>query len=363
MFSEQDFILTPPTVKVRVALAPVYNVLNSLLILNVVDIRSGLAEWAYTTYHSLSPEAKRNNQHLNTFFNVIQPRPDITDFPTYIDDLASQDAADLVRRYTTYLSESSVKTLPPDSLLGDRATFVSYVQSLYGERYGEKGIEDFDADYYTAVYDLLQHPDALKDALVSHLRYMWQQHLAAEWQHNLPLLEATIASFAQVDLNGLTALEAIRAVTGRDLTVMWDRSEESREYVFVPSAHIGPYISNFRDNDVTYVLFGARPPEGIKPQSNTLSRADLLVQLNALADETRLAILQLLTHHAELCAQDIITLLNLSQSSASRHLRQLTASGYLIERRREVNKCYSLNRGRVQETALALLMFLGLGAS
>jgi len=363
MFSEQDFILTPPTVKVSVALAPVHNALNSLFVLNVVDIRSGLAEWVYTTHRSLSPEARRNNQHIGTFFGMIQPKADATDFMAYIDDVAALDANDLVQRYVTYLSESSVKTPPPESLLHDRAAFVAYVESLYGERYGEKGAEDFDADYYAAVYDLLQQPDTLKETLVSHLRDMWQQHLAAEWQHNLPLLEATVASFAEVDLTDLTALEAIRAVTGRDLTGMWDRSEESPEYVFVPSAHIGPYISNFRDGNVTYVLFGARTPEGVKPQSNALSRADLLVQLNALADETRLTILELLTHHAELCAQDIITMLNLSQSSASRHLRQLTASGYLVERRREVNKCYSLNRGRIHETTLALSMFLGTGAN
>ncbi len=361
MFSEQDFILTPPTVKVRVALVPVYNSLNSLLLLNVVDIRSGLADWVYNTHHSLSAEAKRNNQHIGTFFGMIQPK-EASDFSAYLDEIAALDADDLVQRYITHLSESSVKTPTPDSLLRDRKTFLSYVESLYSERYGEKGSEGFDADYYTTVYDLLQTPEALKESLVSHLRDMWTQHLEAEWQHQLPLLEASLASFAQIDLTDLTALEAVRAVTGRDLTGMWDRSEESPEYVFVPSAHIGPYISNFRDNDVTYVLFGARPPEGVKPQSNALSRADLLVQLNALADETRLTILELLTHHIELCAQDIITMLNLSQSSASRHLRQLTASGYIIERRRDVNKCYSLNRGRIQDTTLALSMFLNIGA-
>lgn len=361
MFSEQDFILTPPTVKVRVALAPVYNILNSVLLLNVVDIRSGLADWVYATYNSLTPEAKRNNLHIGTFFAMIQPKTS-TDFAAYLDEVAALDADQLVQRYMTHLSESSVKTPAPESLLHDCQTFVAYVESLYGERYGEKGSEGFDPTYYALVYDLLQNPPALKQVLVNHLREMWTQYLEAEWQHHLPLLEASLASFAQIDLTDLTALEAVRAVTGRDLTGMWDRSEESPEYVFVPSAHIGPYISNFRDNDITYVLFGARPPEGVKPHSNALSRADLLVQLNALADETRLTILELLTHHTELCAQDIITMLNLSQSSASRHLRQLTASGYIIERRRDVNKCYSLNRGRIQDTTLALSMFLNIGA-
>jgi DNA-binding transcriptional ArsR family regulator len=105
-------------------------------------------------------------------------------------------------------------------------------------------------------------------------------------------------------------------------------------------------------------MFGARLPAGARVQSPALSRSELLVRLNALADDTRLEILELMTKHEELCAQDIITLLNLSQSSASRHLRQLSATGYLIERRRDVAKCYSLNLDRVEDTLQALRRFM-----
>ena len=51
--------------------------------------------------------------------------------------------------------------------------------------------------------------------------------------------------------------------------------------------------------------------------------------------------------------------LDVSQSAASRHLRQLSATGYLTERRRAGEKCYSLNRGRVSNTFHALDQFLG----
>jgi DNA-binding transcriptional ArsR family regulator len=61
----------------------------------------------------------------------------------------------------------------------------------------------------------------------------------------------------------------------------------------------------------------------------------------------------------ELCAQDIMARLDVSQSAASRHLRQLSATGYLTERRRAGEKCYSLNRGRVSNTFHALEQFLG----
>jgi DNA-binding MarR family transcriptional regulator len=50
--------------------------------------------------------------------------------------------------------------------------------------------------------------------------------------------------------------------------------------------------------------------------------------------------------------------LQLTQSATSRHLRQLSAAGYVVERRREGAKCYSLNRDRVTEMHHALEQFV-----
>jgi DNA-binding transcriptional ArsR family regulator len=150
-------------------------------------------------------------------------------------------------------------------------------------------------------------------------------------------------------------------VTGRDLSGHWEEDLRNiRELVFIPSAHIGPYVRlvSRKEESIGYLIFGARLPEGTRVQSAALTRSELLVRFNALADDTRLQIIELLTEHDELCAQDIINLLDLSQSSASRHLRQLTATGYLTERRREVAKCYSLNIDRVEDTLQALRRFL-----
>ena len=90
----------------------------------------------------------------------------------------------------------------------------------------------------------------------------------------------------------------------------------------------------------------------------SLGRSELLVRLNALADDTRLHILELLTREEELCAKDIMQTLNLSQSAASRHLRQLTATGFLNERRQETAKCYNLSAERIDDTLDALARFL-----
>ncbi|MEO0598195.1 MAG: metalloregulator ArsR/SmtB family transcription factor [Chloroflexota bacterium] len=138
-----------------------------------------------------------------------------------------------------------------------------------------------------------------------------------------------------------------------------DRMEKADRLIFMPTAHLGPYISWGKMEEKTlFFFFGVRPPKNAPNRSVDLNRSELLVRLNALADETRLKILELLTEHDEMCAQDFINNLNLSQSSASRHLRQLTASGYLSERRKDVAKCYSLNPDRIDDTIRGLQQFL-----
>ena len=82
------------------------------------------------------------------------------------------------------------------------------------------------------------------------------------------------------------------------------------------------------------------------------------MRLNAMADDTRLHILELMAKEGELGAKEIIARLDLSQSSASRHLRQLSATGYLIERRHEGAKVYRLNRDRIKNIARSIERFV-----
>jgi ArsR family transcriptional regulator len=53
----------------------------------------------------------------------------------------------------------------------------------------------------------------------------------------------------------------------------------------------------------------------------------------ALSDETRLAMLDLLMRHGELCVCDLVQALGVTQSKASRHLRHLAIAGLVDDRR------------------------------
>jgi DNA-binding transcriptional ArsR family regulator len=368
--TDQILILAPQTVRVRFAVEPVLNATDSLLLLSSYDNQSGFPDWVRTTKAHLSPELAHQHDVLMKGIKIIDHEPRWPSFPAYLDHLAAMDPVTLRDKAIEWmcipdkLTDMGLQPLPQADLLDSREAYIDLqrqVWDFYREQHGDKDFGDFDADLYAEVHALLTDPARLHELAVTHFRFMWDTILAPEWARVLPMLEEAVQAFEQLDFSGQTALEAIRTVTGRDLTGVWDEELHGlAELVFVPSAHIGPYVRlfTFKEQQHGYLIFGARLPEGTQVKSPALSRSELLVRLSALADDTRLQILELLVEQPDLCAQDIMTQLNLSQSSASRHLRQLTANGYLIERRREVAKCYSLNPDRVADTLAALRRFL-----
>ncbi len=367
--TDQGLILAPPTVKVKFAIEPVLNATDTLLLLSSFDNQSGFPAWVTTTHAQLSSERRQRQELLVNGLKILDHETRWPNFPAYIDYLAGMDPVELRDKAiewltdTDHITKMGIEPVTPATLLGDvqvyldiQAQIAAYYQREYGK--DETGLSE---ELYRTIHDLLNDPARFHTQAVDHLRDMWTHILEPEWNRVLPMLQESVRAFQQLDFSGLTALEAIRLVTGRDLSGRWDEDlREVRDLTFVPSAHIGPYVRLFTHKDSTqaHLMFGARLPEGARVHSPALDRSEMLVRLNALADDTRLQILELLTEQDELCAQDIINALDLSQSSASRHLRQLTASGYLIERRREVAKCYSLSRDRVEDTLAALRRFL-----
>ncbi|MCI0394883.1 MAG: metalloregulator ArsR/SmtB family transcription factor [Chloroflexi bacterium] len=352
---DPEFILTLPQNNLKVALEPAHNALNSLMLLNRTEKLSGLSDWVTTTAASLPAGRLHTNQLVFVgFFYVVTPQRSWPSFETYLDDLAAQEPAALRDRllaiYTEPMPDMPGVTADPQELLADPAFFVSYLQRRFSE---------VDPELEREAHALLNDPPAMQDLIVSHLRRMWDDLLAAEWARVRPMLQASVEAFQQMDYSSLTTLEAARLITNQELSGWWKSSlEKTGRVILVPSAHIGPYLSKFAAGETMWLIFGARLPQGSGLQAPDLSRSELLVRLNALADDTRLRILVLLREQGELCAPDIIERLGLSQSAASRHLQQLSATGYVAERRREGAKCYRLNPARIEETLRTIADFL-----
>ena len=107
------------------------------------------------------------------------------------------------------------------------------------------------------------------------------------------------------------------------------------------------------------ILFGARLPPGAGRDEPDVSRTEILTRLDALADDHRLRILRMAADAGGVRATDVMAALDISQSAASRSLTQLTATGYLVESRRDGGKWYSINTERIGDTLGALARFFG----
>jgi DNA-binding transcriptional ArsR family regulator len=158
----------------------------------------------------------------------------------------------------------------------------------------------------------------------------------------------------------MTREEITKYITGSEVEPeFWEKvPEENWQLVFVPSAHTGPYLGKFHYKNVQGLVFGARLPADTEIHAPDLSRNEITIRLSALADDVRLRILKLIAEEGELRSQEIMERLDISQSAASRHLKQLSATGYLNERRCSGAKCYSLNPERIQDTLRAVSAFL-----
>jgi DNA-binding transcriptional ArsR family regulator len=287
-------------------------------------------------------------------------------FEDWLDHLAHCDPYQMVDEELDHLVKYAKELYAdePDAapsrqqLAGDRATYLHFVEQMCDF----KGMDCDHPGLADLSFDLLQDPPARLARIVDRVTMLWEDHLAGEWERHLPALQDSVAAFQSLDLDGLTTAEAIRRIIGRDEPQVWGNWRDNlREIIFIPSAHIGPYLLMIDHDDTTArIVFGARIPEGATVQSPALNRSDLLVRLSALADDTRLRILHLIALEGEQDTKRIMDQLDLSKSAASRHLRQLTASGYLTVRQQDVSKFYQLNPDRIDGTWHALKTLLRL---
>ena len=359
---EQDFIVTPPTTPVEFSLEPALNGIHSLTLLAKHEQLSGLGDWVVRTAAALTgDEWERHRLVMIGFYYVVHPERSWPSFSAYLGHLAAVPPHRLRDKLLNAYARikpgkdcadfDEAAAVDWEVVLASVDTFLAFLRQRF---------EHVDAAIESKAYDYIMEPPALQDLVVTHLRTMWDTYLAVEWARVRPMLQDAVDAFRQIDFSQMSRLEAAQFVTGQSLEeAHWRRKLEGDEpLVFIPSAHVGPYLGMDWLSRRNGIIFGARLPEGTRYYAPDLSRAEILVRLNALADDTRLLILKLVAEAGELRSQDIINRLELSQSAASRHLQQLSATGYLTERRCEGAKCYRLNSERIENTLRAVSAFL-----
>lgn len=360
--AEVGFI-PPQKTQIRFSIEPAHNIVTSMLLLGQ-DV-SGCAEWVEHTAAQFSPHDLAVTRMLVSAASMCMHSKSWPSFEAWLDYLADCNPYAMIEEELNHLVEYGSELYAddpeaaPDSqqLREDREAYLDFVERLH--RFKGK---DFDPALTELHHDLMQDPPAMLARIVERVTMLWEDYLATEWTRRLPELRDSVAAFQSLDLDSLTTSEAIRRIIGRDEPQAWGQwRDHLHEIIFIPSAHIGPYVLMIDHSDTTArVVFGARVPEGATVHSPALNRSDLLVRLSALADDTRLRILHLIALDGEQDTKRIMDQLELSKSAASRHLRQLTASGYLTVRQQDASKFYHLNPDRIDDTWRALKALLHL---
>ncbi len=359
---DQDIMLTPAKSLLCVDLEPSFNAIHSLVLLAKTKRIAELGGWVEDTVLAMSAlERQRHRLVMIGFYFAVLPERSWPTFPEYLDHLSAMPPTrlrdKLINAYldlpclTDAVRDSQTSSL--EEILASAETFLEFLSQRFSDAH-------LDPDVERHAYAYLVDPPSMHTMITNHLRHMWDSYLAAEWQRVEPMLSDAVLAFNQSNIEAMDRLEAFRFVTGQTL----DRDdwqlmlETTKRLVFIPSAHVGSYLGRVQFDDTLGVIFGARLPEGTPFEAPDLSRAEILTRLGTLSDDTRLRILRLVAEEGEKCSQEIMQRLDLSQSTTSRHLSQLSATGYLLARRLEGANCYQINGPRIEDTLRALGSYL-----
>ncbi len=367
-----NLINLPKASRFSISMETVRNVLNSLHLLTTSNQYQGINQFISNTYAKLDHKIRRNNEIIMCGLHyAAYPEKDFSSFQEYIDDLKTEDpyffqerlfhAYDRISSYkVNIISDKPVTITKADQkrILSKKEFFFEYLNRCFTADSLDYSIEE-------EAYKHLIKPDKMKDFIVSHFQYMWDNYLKNEFTKNYSTLENAVNEFNNINFDKLSAFQIVNRVTGHNIEVDWaDKKwelewvEKSKKVIFVPSIHMGPFIGRSLRSDSIYIFFTPRTTEAISFNSPDLTRTDISVRLNTLSDDTRLKILKIIGKEHELSSKQIMDTLDLCQSAASRHLKQLSATGYLNERRQNSAKIYSLNTKFITKTFDAVSDYL-----
>jgi DNA-binding transcriptional ArsR family regulator len=334
-----------------------------MLLLTYGEDDPGLHEWIAKTRTQMSAEERaRHKLVLIGFHYSILPTRTGLSFEAYLNELESTPPSELRQHLLDAYAKTCLTGAPQqnanqdvnwEEVLSSAESYVEFLRSRFGD-------ELTDPEMEARAYQYVIDPAALKQLVTGHLRWFWKNYLQSEWNRVRPMLEESARAFNQVDTSGMSRVELIEYVTGKEINESkWgEQLATAKTLVFIPNAHFGPYMRTAKVHNTFFIYFGAHLPEGSDVRVPELDRAEIVSRISALADDTRLQILQMIAERGEMRSQEIMETINLSQPSVSRYLSQLVAAGYLQERRASGAKVYILNEDRIEKTLKAVRAFL-----
>jgi ArsR family transcriptional regulator len=195
----------------------------------------------------------------------------------------------------------------------------------------------------------------LRDAVGAHRRYcaLLRAHAAGWFGRSYDDFAPIVLQRAKQgrrSIGKLPAREVIARLTG-GFTLHDPRAHAVRSVLLVPAYFAAPFVFVVRDGRDVVMVYGARPatPPGTAPIDAQAVRV-----LKALADETRLRILQMLAERP-LYGQQLADALGVSHPTISHHMAQLRIAGLTrTELAEDGNKTYYVRPETVEELCVEL---------
>ncbi|MDA3809815.1 MAG: hypothetical protein PF518_05720 [Spirochaetaceae bacterium] len=314
-----DSIIKPKTSGLSISIEPVHNTLYSLLLLeNNLEI-SGLSPRLIEIYNSMSEELKtRNRIVMNGLYHSVIPDKSVGDFETFLSELSKRDPEKLRDQTLSVYSnlyESKNGIIPvKDDILKSVNTYISFLLGTFGS-------DRIDIEVETEAYKYMVNPEKLKGLLVLHLTEMWDRFFKIEWENNKSLLEASVQAYIDAGIDHLDKVEAVKVLGCESMDCNWgllaEKINNAKKVFLVPSVHLGPYNGKIHqmETGIIWLFYGSLMPEGYNNNTSELSKADVLIHLNALTDEIRLEILNLCSTGTEYSSTQLMYLVNVSHSA------------------------------------------------
>lgn len=334
-----------PTVESLVVVEPIYNVLLAMSLLSSDSLDAEQEPWLAEKAAKLTSAQKQTNQLVfNWFGSALLPKANHQSFPNLYTALASEAPTELRDRILQgWLDQSDDTNFTVRGLLADEKQFEAFAEGIAPRD---------DRSDFAQVYKLITNPPDLQDRIVNHLRTLWESEFAAEWKKKVSMMHYCAEELNARSWPTDSAINVLQAFIRKAVP---DEITHQLTDVRQINIALSPFIqmqARRLDSPDTLWLFLFADFWHLPMRTEPIKRSEVKGIASALSDDTRLQILELLAANGELRAQEIIARLDASQSTVSRHLKQLNSAQFIFEKRAgDANKIYQLNPGRVSEFA------------
>lgn len=332
----------------------------------------GYDPWLFEARRSLSPEVQHDLDLLLGFsgrlvyyteellfsFDALEPDRLDASYEEYFEHLSELSpqafqhmAANAVRR--VYRDRGVFET-PPES--NDPAEWRMFLRPSITL-----------ADVNEAA-QVITNPDELKRRTLELIDGFWTQCYEAEYEAHLPDLQRAVR-FAQSRAHPVIQI-AFSELTGHRLPdAIATHLADVERVTYCPSIHLDSFIQYIfyppelvlYFNPKTVLAMADQPRRQYTTANGGLDSEDALAGLKAVADPTRMKIIEMLRER-EHYAQEIVGKLGISQSAVSRHLSTLESANVVSVRPAQGMKYYAVNREYLEMLSTFLDSLAGTGA-